>query len=108
MLATMSDLESAGPSTAGEEVHVFAIPSTRKALVEAWFSAFRIAKSGVPLALVSQTQAPSKSEVSREFETTLAKVDGAQLELQNGRAAASRLSGHIPTTSLWPAVWRHD
>ena len=75
---------------------MFAIRSPRRALVAAWFAAFGITSPGFPLALVPQTQAPSKIEVSREFETMLAKVDAAQLELQNGSAAAFK------------ALWSHS
>ena len=56
----------------------------------AWLTAF-----GIPCYGQSQNQAAQETTVDEEFQAMLAKVDAAQLELQNGRPATFK------------ALWSH-
>ncbi|MEX0879884.1 MAG: nuclear transport factor 2 family protein [Thermoanaerobaculia bacterium] len=64
-------------------------------MVTAWLTAFGIPCHGAPPAMESQTQAGRETAVGEEFQAMMAKVDAAQLELQNGRPAAFK------------ALWSH-
>ena len=59
-------------------------------MVTAWLTAFGIPCYGVVLTMESQDPA-----VAKDFQAMMAKVDAAQLELQNGRTAAFK------------ALWSH-
>lgn len=59
-------------------------------MVTAWLTA-----CGIPCYGQSQNQAERETTVDEEFQAMLAKVDAAQLELQNGRPAAFK------------ALWSH-
>jgi ketosteroid isomerase-like protein len=70
------------------------IRSTPLALmVVAWLAAFGIPGGGAPGAMARETQVGGDAAVHEDFQAMLAKVDAAQLELQNGRPA--------PFKALW-------
>jgi ketosteroid isomerase-like protein len=65
------------------------------ALAAAWLMAFGAASADEPRALEIEAQAGRDTTGSQDFQAMLAKVDAAQLELQNGRPAAFK------------ALWSH-
>ena len=56
-----------------------------KIIVTAWLMACGIRCIAAPQAMESQTRSGRETLVGEEFHAVLAKVDAAQLELQNGR-----------------------
>jgi ketosteroid isomerase-like protein len=64
-------------------------------MVTVWFTVLGILCDGALPAMGSQAQAGRRAAVDEEFQAMMAKVDAAQLELQNGRPAAFK------------ALWSH-
>jgi ketosteroid isomerase-like protein len=62
-------------------------------VIAAGLTAFAIQREGVPFVATSQAQAARTGSPPAEFDAMLARVDGAQLELQNGSPQAFK--------SLW-------
>ena len=71
------------------------IRSAPVALAAAWLTAFGAAVANERRALEVEAQAGRDTTFSQDFQAMLAKVDAAQLELQNGRPAAFK------------ALWSH-
>ena len=69
-----------------EEMHIRDIRSASLAiLVTGWLTAFGTLYSATASAQESQIEGTQETIVDEEFQTMMAKVDTAQLELQNGR-----------------------
>ena len=64
-------------------------------IVFAWLTAFGISCTGVTSVMNSPTPVVRGPSVADDFQATLAKVDAAQLEIQNGRPEAFK------------AIWSH-
>ncbi len=79
-----------------EETRMRKIVSASVAImVTGWLTAFGVPCYAIPLPLESQDQAGQEPVVGKEFQAMMAKVDTAQLELQNGRVEAFK------------ALWSH-
>jgi len=64
-------------------------------IVTVWLMAFGTPRDGVSQPIESQTRSVRETAAPEEFQVMLAKVDAAQLELQNGQPAAFK------------ALWSH-
>ena len=64
-------------------------------IVTAWLMTLGTPCDGAPQAIETQTRSGREAAAPEEFQAILAKVDAAQLELQNGRPAAFK------------ALWSH-
>lgn len=73
----------------------FIRPASVAVMVTAWLMGFDFQCYGAPAAMESQTQVGREKAVDEEFQAMMAKVEAAQLELQNGRPAAFK------------ALWSH-